>query len=363
MNDEIMLVFQISAMILFGLGLTSGIVAVGKLHHRWFLLFLGVLLVLTAGFLCFGGFGVSGDKAKTTANGSNPPEAGEEFDLDDFIDSKQSVTVDQALQALENTFREPTPEASSSRAVSKPASPISEEAIVQAREDLKVIKDGALRRGEELLKSTRDGLLSFGKSIGRGLKMKGAFGIVAKGKRVAILVDRSGSMTGKRLAAAKTQIVNCIKDREYDTKIEYLILFFDTDVFALKQDDWSKPKALTENDKASWLTLDIAPLDDIAAQLKLVDTGGGTDPEPALKFAIRSDADEIIMITDDEIGEGDTVTDEQNRSAAVAGITKLNNKRAVIHGVQLLEVGGKPTQWTKLLAEQNGGKFVRVNVK
>jgi hypothetical protein len=156
------------------------------------------------------------------------------------------------------------------------------------------------------------------------------FGIRAKGRVFAYVVDCSGSMESeRRLLRAKSEIRRSILDMRFPQR--FLVVFFNEESWvgpggsgALSADHESKQRAL------NWL--------------RSIHADGGTDPRDAMRIALAQRPDAVFFLTDGELPQ-----------EAPDAIAQANPGQIPIHCVDLS--GGAGETALRQVARQSGGTY------
>ncbi len=176
------------------------------------------------------------------------------------------------------------------------------------------------------------------------------FGLEAKGRRFAYIVDISGSMNspgnGQRTRWDLTRAELTRSIRALEPESEFHIQLFSSDsksLFGVRA--WSKATASNKR-----LTSDA---------LALVAPSGGTEPMPGFEavFGLDPRADAIYFMSDGEVADG---------PAFAAALRQRNGRRPVpIHCILFGDAGGgdalrRVEAMMKNIAAQSGGRYVRI---
>ncbi len=172
------------------------------------------------------------------------------------------------------------------------------------------------------------------------------FGLEARGSKFVYVFDRSGSMAdngGAKLQKSKEELLKSLDD--LDDRQQFYIIFYNHEPRLF--DPGPTPNRLMfANDANKELAREF---------VANVTADGGTDHVKALTIALRLHPDVIFMLTDGE-AEDDPTPEDLKR------LEKLNSGEASINVIQ---IAPKPRPESSLvkLAEQNGGKYVSVDIK
>ena len=155
------------------------------------------------------------------------------------------------------------------------------------------------------------------------------FGLKARGRKFIYVVDHSGSMSGKKLDAAKAELLRSM--RALKREMEFFVIFYDHQFIPMPGD---KPvRATRENLLAAskWI-------ESIAA-------GGGTDPTGAMLLALSFKPDAIWLLSDGLF------------AVQAADAIRAANPRAKvqIHCIAFYENAGEPV--LRKIAEENRGHY------
>ena len=182
------------------------------------------------------------------------------------------------------------------------------------------------------------------KNLDGGKVSTGVFGATGEGNKFVYVFDRSGSMEGRPLAAAKQEITNSLKDLEKMNQFEIIFYNEFLDIFHPAQN----------KDFAGRLFFATDPHKSAAKNFMRPITASGATRhlEPLLK-AVAMKADCIFFLTDG--------TEPRLGDAELFRIRRQNGGRASIHVIQLgteVDVGDS---WLKKLAQQNRGDYLFFN--
>lgn len=167
------------------------------------------------------------------------------------------------------------------------------------------------------------------------------FGVEGTGTKFVYLFDRSASMDGPPLVAAKRQFIESLAS--LDDIHQFQVIFFNTGAQPFTIDGRQRIAFATEQNKRMAERL-----------LGGVTAYGGTDRLLALKNAIRLGPDVIFFLTD---------ADDPMSTADLAEIATLNRRYNV--SICAIEFGRGPTHnrqnFLKQLAASTGGQYGYVN--
>lgn len=202
----------------------------------------------------------------------------------------------------------------------------------------------AARQQAETNQAKAKGLKVFG--AGSGETRVSLFGVPSEGSKFVYVFDRSASMTGAPLAAAKRELLKSLED--IDSVHQFTVIFYNERPSVLNTNPGAPPRLLfgTDTDKK-------------AAQKFIEGTkaGGGSAHLDALKLAVRMRPDVVYLLTD--------AADPQLTAAELAELRELNDGiGAVINAVEF-GVGPQPDPDNFLvrIADQHRGKHAYIDLK
>jgi Mg-chelatase subunit ChlD len=111
------------------------------------------------------------------------------------------------------------------------------------------------------------------------------FHVKSRGNSVAFVVDCSGSMSGSRFDRARVELINAVCQLADEQR--FYIIFFN-----------QRAVPLFPGEPARLVDATIDEQERCLERLPAMDSGGGTNPEPALREAIRLDPDVIYLLSD-----------------------------------------------------------------
>jgi hypothetical protein len=161
------------------------------------------------------------------------------------------------------------------------------------------------------------------------------FGQEAVGQRFAFILDRSGSMSGRRWEACVQQLVRAL--RALPEHVEFFVVLFSSrDV---------EPRGQT-----GWMRAERGRVDEVISWIGGISPGGGTYPAGAFRrvFSLPSPPDVIYFLTDGEV-EGFTP----------AGCADLRGSAPTIVNTIALE-NGASAEVLRETADATGGQFILV---
>jgi len=180
-----------------------------------------------------------------------------------------------------------------------------------------------------------------GSPSGRGSALVSVFGVQGEGNKFVYLFDRSSSMEGAPLAAAKKQLLDSLAS--LGGAHQFQIIFFNTKVHPFNGAERGRIAYATDPNKQ------------LAANfVGGVTADGGTDRLTALKEAIRLAPDVIFFLTDADdpmsLGELGEIDRENSRTKAAICVIEFGRRQSPSPGNFLAE-----------LARQSGGQYGYVN--
>ena len=182
------------------------------------------------------------------------------------------------------------------------------------------------------------------KNIDGGKVQTGVFGVKGIGNKFVYVFDRSGSMEGAPLAAAKQEITNSLKD--LDKMNQFEIIFYNEflDVFHPAQNkNFAGKLFFATNDHKS------------AAEkyMRKINARGSTRHLDPLLKAVTLKGDCIFFLTDG--------TEPRLSNAELSKIRRRNGGRAAINVIQFGSEVDVGDNWLKKLARENGGAYLFFN--
>jgi von Willebrand factor type A domain len=182
----------------------------------------------------------------------------------------------------------------------------------------------------------------FGSSVGSGYAQTSVFGVQGKGNKFIYVFDRSASMEGAPLAAAKRQLLQSLQS--LDSVHQFHILFFNTRVQAFDVSGGGHRIAFaTDRNKR------------LAANfVGGITADGGTDRMFALREALNFAPDVIFFLTD---------ADDPMSPSELAEVARANrNVQAAICAIEFgKDPAPKPNDFLARLARESGGQYGYVN--
>lgn len=174
--------------------------------------------------------------------------------------------------------------------------------------------------------------MAFGTGTGRGGGSgAGFFGLEARGQDFVYVIDCSSSMYGKRLAAAKAEVIRSLNS--FNKNMRFHIIFYNTRAMGMSGGKLLKANATNKHNTFAWLDT--------------VYAGGKTNPVQALQNALRLEPDAVWLLTDGEFEDNDAV-----RQA----IAEANPGQSVqIHTIAFASDEGERV--LKAIAEDNRGEY------
>ena len=182
------------------------------------------------------------------------------------------------------------------------------------------------------------------KNIDGGKVRTGVFGVTGIGNKFVYLFDRSGSMEGRPLEAAKQEITKSLQDLGKLNQFEIIFYNEFLDIFHPSQDAKFSGKLFFATD----------PNKSAAEKyLQRITASGATRHLDPLLKAISLNGDCIFFLTDG--------TQPRLDSSDLFRIRRRNKGRATINVIQFgseIEVGDN---WLKKIARENGGEYLFFN--
>jgi len=155
------------------------------------------------------------------------------------------------------------------------------------------------------------------------------YGIRSVAQTVVYVVDCSGSMADDgRLARAKMELRRSVADLQFPQR--FLVIFFDDEPIPMPGD--------------ALRSADLGARDSLAAWLRTVQPGGGTDPRAALSMALGLNPDAVYLLSDGAFPEG-----------TVEAVAARNKRKIPIHCIDL--AGGTEGDGLKRIAGDSGGQY------
>jgi hypothetical protein len=177
-----------------------------------------------------------------------------------------------------------------------------------------------------------------GTSGTNGYAQVSVFGVQGKGSKFIYVFDRSGSMDGRPLAAAKKQLIESVQS--LDSVNQFHIIFFNTRTQSLDISGGGHRIAFA-SDRNKKLAANF---------IGGVTADGGTDRMNALREAINLGPDVIFFLTD---------ADDPMSASEMAELERTN--RRVQASICVIEFGTKPApapnDFLARLAHDNGGQY------
>lgn len=167
---------------------------------------------------------------------------------------------------------------------------------------------------------------------GQGGEGASFFGLRAQGGKFVFVVDRSGSMGengGWRLGSAKAELLASLRRMRDGYWLQ--VVFYNTEYVALSEEGLVQASVHNRRKAAEWI--------------ESVPATGGTDPGPAMEYALGLEPDAVWLLSD---GEFSPDTAEQ--------IRQWNRRTgAVIHTIAFSSLRGEDV--LRRIASENGGRF------
>ena len=194
--------------------------------------------------------------------------------------------------------------------------------------------DGGGRLG---LKGSGDGI----KNIDGGKVRTGVFGVTGIGNKFVYLFDRSGSMEGPPLEAAKREITNSLQDLGKLNQFEIIFYNEFLDIFHPSHDKKFSGKLFFANESNKLAA---------GKYLQRINASGATRHLDPLLKAISFNGDCIFFLTDG--------TEPKLSNADLFRVRRRNKGRATINVIQFGSEIAVGDNWLKKLARENGGEYV-----
>lgn len=157
------------------------------------------------------------------------------------------------------------------------------------------------------------------------------YGVRAEGQVFAFVVDASGSMgDGARLARAKAELRRSVGALRWPQ--QFVVLFYNEETMAFAGGVPQPADASSKSKLAGWL--------------RVVEADGGTDPRPAMQWALGLQPDAVFLLSDGEYPEG-----------TAAAVARANPKRVPIHTIDM--TGRAEGGQLEAIARESGGEFAR----
>ena len=183
-----------------------------------------------------------------------------------------------------------------------------------------------------------------------GGAMGSFFGIEAVGQEFVYIVDRSGSMNGRRFRRAVGELKRSI--RELQPEQRFLVILFSDSSRMMFDGNGGQTgelvEATTENK------------DRFSAWLSTVRVGGGTNPNSSLRSALKINPSAIFMLSDGEFSERRKRKKGLLDSGGTAqSIVEASGKQVPVHAIAFEDP--RSCENMKQLAEVSGGEYRFVN--
>ncbi|MEM9827185.1 MAG: hypothetical protein AAF958_11380 [Planctomycetota bacterium] len=147
------------------------------------------------------------------------------------------------------------------------------------------------------------------------------FGLPAIGKRIVYVVDRSGSMRGRRFDLAVAELKKSIAGLDHDQRFQ--IMFFSNTTIQL----------VTRDRRDPWASAMQPDFPFIQSQLDAITVDGGTDPRDAVRRAIAAGADTLFLLSDGEFDE--TLPDDEFEGRSISDLLLQSTRRPRVHAIAL----------------------------
>lgn len=155
------------------------------------------------------------------------------------------------------------------------------------------------------------------------------FGLKAQGSKFVFVVDRSGSMRGPKLQAAKDELIRSL--RGLAPNMKFYIFFYDESFMPMPSDHLVPADEHNRAFFEKWI--------------KGIPSGGGTNPAPAMAQALRFQPDAIWLLSDGLFPPyaADLIRNENP------------NAHTQIHSIAFYDNRGEPI--LRKIAEENRGHY------
>jgi len=155
------------------------------------------------------------------------------------------------------------------------------------------------------------------------------FGLRATGGKFVFVIDKSGSMKGDRLDAAKKELFRSVI--RLGEKMQYLIIFYDDQFHTMPARKLIRATRLNKRESLGWVGS--------------VKGDGGTRPLEAMRLALSLRPDAVWLLSDGEFPED--YADEIHAANP--------ESRTVIHTIAFQSRSGEAV--LRRIARENGGQF------
>ncbi|HVT26399.1 MAG TPA: hypothetical protein VHE81_00130 [Lacipirellulaceae bacterium] len=273
------------------------------------------------------GLVLTATRAEGTADERSPSAITQAVAVDD-VPMPPTLLVAKTNDAPQSSERESTDETPT-----EPSNPTTPKTQGSAQHSTKRHKSGGNAGSRPALAGARLGTLG-----SSGYARTSVFGVQGKGNKFIYVFDRSASMEGLPLAAAKNQLLKSLQS--LDSVHQFHILFFNTGIQAFDISGGGHRIAFaTDRNKR------------LAANfVGGITADGGTDRMLALREAINFAPDVIFFLTD---------ADDPMSPGELAEIARANRK--VQAAICVIEFGKKPTpqpnDFLARLARESGGQY------
>jgi len=161
------------------------------------------------------------------------------------------------------------------------------------------------------------------------------FGVGSRGMRFAYIVDRSGSMQGRKIDVAMKELARSIAALP-DYAHFYIVLFSTGFIEPPMQQGWMRARRTAVHTLIQWLNQ--------------IDPSGGTEPIPAFQqvFALPERPDVIFFLTDGEIPNADET------GSVVADLNRRGG-RVIINTIAFGDARSK--ELLRRIAKESGGVY------
>jgi len=170
---------------------------------------------------------------------------------------------------------------------------------------------------------------AFGAGGGQGGGGASFFGLGAKGRKFVFVVDRSTSMTGAKLTAAKQELFRSV--RSLKSNMKFYIIFYSNSHTPMQARDLVRATSAQKRQYLAWV-------EGVQAQ-------GGTEPASAMKLALSLKPDAIWLLSDGLFNDG------------VCDVIRQANPGAKVQVHTLAFYDNAGERVLMRIAEENRGKY------
>jgi hypothetical protein len=207
-----------------------------------------------------------------------------------------------------------------------PIAELGDLAVQESTERVLGLEGGASASGAAALAGDFD---SFLVGEGKGGGCASFFGLEARGKDFVYVVDISGSMSGEKFSAAKSELIASLS--RLRRNMRFLVIFYNQGFTMMPGGRMLKASDASKRSIYTWINHFPA--------------GGGTDPTAAMQAALRLEPDAIWLLSDGIFAD-----------AAALAIRAANPRaRVQVHTVAFFDNEGEPI--LRRIAEANRGNY------